>query len=248
MKIQKSLSSCHAISAICNGVLPDFLFRIIFFNKRIALMSVAAQKPFAPACERNCQPILDHLQTILAGVDNVLEVGSGTGQHAVFFAQHLPHLQWQPSDRAENLAGIAAWCSDVQLPNLRMPIELDIDKPWPVKTAAAIFTANTLHIMNWRQVQIFFMELAQHLMAGGVLAIYGPFNYNGRYTSDSNAQFDKWLKLQSPYSAIRDFEAVDALAKSAGLTLVEDHAMPANNRLLHWVKSGVTENSSQPSL
>jgi len=209
-----------------------------------------AQKPFAPACERNQQPILDHLQTIFADVDEVLEVGSGTGQHAAFFAQHLPHLQWQPSDRAENLAGITAWCSDAQLPNLRMPVELDIDKPWARKTVGAIFTANTLHIMNWRQVQIFFIELAQHLVASGKFVVYGPFNYNGRYTSESNAQFDKWLKLQSPYSAIRDFDAVNALAKAAGLTLVADHAMPANNRLLHWVKSAATQHSTkaQPGL
>jgi trans-aconitate methyltransferase len=204
------------------------------------LMS-ALQKPFAPACERNRQPILDQLQTIFAEVDSVLEIGSGTGQHAVFFAQHLPHLQWQPSDRAENLAGIAAWCSEVQLPNLRMPIELDIDKPWPLQTVAAVFTANTLHIMNWRQVQIFFKELARHMVGGSVLAVYGPFNYNGRYTSESNAQFDQWLKMQSPYSAIRDFEAVDALAKGAGLTLVADQEMPANNRLLHWVKRLATQ-------
>jgi len=203
------------------------------------LMS-ALQKPFAPACERNRQPILDQLQTIFAEVDSVLEIGSGTGQHAVFFAQHLPHLQWQPSDRAENLAGIAAWCSEVQLPNLRMPIELDVDKPWPLKTVAAVFTANTLHIMNWRQVQIFFKELARHMTTGSMLAVYGPFNYNGRYTSESNAQFDQWLKMQSPYSAIRDFEAVDALAKGAGLMLVADQEMPANNRLLHWVKQPAT--------
>jgi cyclopropane fatty-acyl-phospholipid synthase-like methyltransferase len=209
------------------------------------MLTSTAQKPTAPACERNRQPILDHLQTIFTDVGQVLEVGSGTGQHAVFFAQHLSHLHWQPSDRAENLAGIAAWCSDAQLPNLRMPLELDIDKPWPLKTVDAIFSANTLHIMNWRQVQVFFKELALHLAAGGKLVVYGPFNYNGRYTSESNAQFDKWLKLQSPYSAIRDFEAVDALAKAAGLTLVADHEMPANNRLLHWVKVGATQHATQ---
>jgi cyclopropane fatty-acyl-phospholipid synthase-like methyltransferase len=204
-------------------------------------MSVSTpQKPFAPACERNREPILDRLRGIFAGVDSVLEVGSGTGQHAVFFAQHLPHLQWQPSDRAENLAGIAAWCSDAQLPNLRAPIELDVDKPWPLQMVSAVFSANTLHIMGWPQVQRFFSALAQHLAADGVLAVYGPFNYGGRYTSESNAQFDQWLKTQSAYSAIRDFEAVDALAQNAGLTLVADHAMPANNRLLQWMKSAAS--------
>lgn len=201
-------------------------------------MSISAsQKPFAPACERNRQPILDQLQGIFADVDQVLEIGSGTGQHAVFFAQHLPHLQWQPSDRAENLAGIAAWCSDANLPNLHAPLALDVDRPWPVQTVSAVFSANTLHIMGWPQVQRLFVALAQHLAEAGVLAVYGPFNYHGRYSSESNAQFDQWLKTQSAYSAIRDFEAVDALAQSAGLTLVADHAMPANNRLVHWIKS-----------
>lgn len=204
-------------------------------------MSVSTpQKPFAPACERNRQPILDRLHAILAQVDQVLEVGSGTGQHAVFFARHLPHLVWQPSDRAENLAGIAAWCADAQLPNLRAPIELDVDKPWPLQNLPSVFSANTLHIMSWPQVQLFFAALEQGLARDGVLAVYGPFNYHGCYTSESNAQFDQWLKTQSRHSAIRDFEAVDALAQEAGLALVADHAMPANNRLLHWVKTTIT--------
>lgn len=194
------------------------------------------QKPFAPACERNRQPILDHLVPIFADVDQVLEVGSGTGQHAVFFAQHLPHLQWQPSDRADNIAGITAWCNEAQLPNLRLPLVLDVDAAWPLHDTPAVFSANTLHIMGWAQVQNFFAAMARHLRVNGVLAVYGPFNYQGRYTSASNAQFDQWLKAQSAVSAIRDFEAVDELARNAGLDLVADHALPANNRLLHWVK------------
>jgi cyclopropane fatty-acyl-phospholipid synthase-like methyltransferase len=194
------------------------------------------QKPFAPACERNRQPILDHLVRIFADVDQVLEVGSGTGQHAVFFAQHLPHLQWQPSDRADNIAGITAWCNEAQLPNLRLPLVLDVDAAWPLHDTPAVFSANTLHIMGWAQVQNFFAAMALHLRVNGVLAVYGPFNYQGRYTSASNAQFDQWLKAQSAVSAIRDFEAIDAQAKEAGLALVADHALPANNRLLHWVK------------
>jgi cyclopropane fatty-acyl-phospholipid synthase-like methyltransferase len=209
-------------------------------------MSVSSpQKPFAPACERNRQPILDQLHGILAHADRVLEIGSGTGQHAVYFAQHLPHLVWQPSDRAENLAGIAAWCADAQLPNLRAPIELDVDKPWPLQRVSAVFSANTLHIMSWPQVQRFFALLSQHLADDGVLAVYGPFNYQGHYTSESNAQFDQWLKTQSPDSAIRDFNAVDALAQDAGMTLVADHAMPANNRLLHWVKADTKKPGSR---
>jgi cyclopropane fatty-acyl-phospholipid synthase-like methyltransferase len=205
-------------------------------------MSIAAQKPFAPACERNRQPILDCLRDIFVNSEEVLEIGSGTGQHAVFFAQHLPHLQWQPSDRADNIAGITAWCDEAQLPNLRAPLELDVDKPWPLQQpVAAVFSANTLHIMSWPQVQLFFAALKQHLADGGVLAVYGPFNYHGRYTSASNAQFDQWLKTQSADSAIRDFEAINALAQDAGLALVADHALPANNRLLHWVKAGATK-------
>lgn len=200
------------------------------------LFSGTMNKPVAPACERNRQPILQELKPVLADVDYVLEVGSGTGQHAVYFAGNLPHLQWQPSDRAENLPGIALWREDSALENLLPAVELDVAKPWPVTQTPAVFSANTLHIMGWPSVKAFFDGIGRHLLSGGSLVVYGPFNYEGRYTSDSNAAFDQWLKERDQASGIRDFEAVNTLAEMAGLKLVKDIAMPANNRLLVWCK------------
>lgn len=195
-------------------------------------------RPFSQACENNKTPIFDFLQQIFAGVSSVLEIGSGTGQHAVFFAPRLPHLIWQPSDVAENLPGIRAWIQQGNASNLRLPIELDVDWPdWPVKPVEGIFSANTLHIMSWDSVGRMFEGIGRTLRPGGVLCLYGPFNYGGAYTSTSNAQFDQWLKRQDPNSAIRHFEQVDALAAAQGLRLETDQAMPANNRLLVWKRA-----------
>jgi uncharacterized protein DUF938 len=163
----------------------------------------------------------------------VWEIGSGTGQHACYFAGQLPHVNWQPTDRQENIAGIELWRQAAGLANLRPPLILDVtDAAWPCTRIEALFTANTLHIMSWRQVQVFFDRLGQYLAPDAPVCIYGPFNYQGRYTSDSNARFDQWLKSRDPLSGIRDFEAVKALAASIGLQLVDDVVMPANNRLL----------------
>lgn len=194
------------------------------------------EKPFAPACERNRQPILEQLQTVFADVGQVLEIGSGTGQHAVYFAGHLPHLRWQPSDCAENLPGIEAWRQDSGLANLLPALELDVTGRWPAGSPAAIFSANTLHIMGWPAVEAFFAGAGQQLASGGLLVVYGPFNYHGRFTSDSNAEFDRWLKQRDPVSGIRDAGVVDALAAQHGLQLQQDVAMPANNRLRVWRK------------
>ncbi|WP_337053328.1 DUF938 domain-containing protein [Pseudoxanthomonas sp. USHLN014] len=192
-------------------------------------------KPFAPSCARNRDPILAVLRPLLARTRRVLEIGSGTGQHAVHFAAALPQLCWQTSERAEHLPGIAAWLDEAALPNTPPPLELDVARgPWPAQTFDAVFTANTLHIMGWPQVQACFAGLSGVLEHGGVLAVYGPFNYGGAFTSDSNAQFDQWLKARDPVSGIRDLEAVDALARGIGLRLEADHAMPANNRFLVW--------------
>jgi len=192
-------------------------------------------KPFAPSCARNRDPILAVLRPLLARTHRVLEIGSGTGQHAVHFAAALPRLCWQTSERAEHLPGIGAWLDEAALPNTPPPLALDVARgPWPAQTFDAVFTANTLHIMGWPQVQACFAGLSGVLESGGVLAVYGPFNYGGAFTSDSNAQFDQWLKARDPVSGIRDLEAVDALARGIGLRLEADHAMPANNRLLVW--------------
>ncbi|WP_340649144.1 DUF938 domain-containing protein [Pseudoxanthomonas winnipegensis] len=192
-------------------------------------------KPFAPSCARNRDPILAVLRPLLAQACRVLEIGSGTGQHAVHFAAALPQLCWQTSECAEHLPGIGAWLDEAALPNTPPPLALDVARgPWPAQRFDAVFTANTLHIMGWPQVQACFAGLAGVLEEGGVLAVYGPFNYGGAFTSDSNAQFDQWLKAHDPVSGIRDLDAVDALARGIGLRLEADHAMPANNRLLVW--------------
>jgi cyclopropane fatty-acyl-phospholipid synthase-like methyltransferase len=192
--------------------------------------------PFSEACERNKGPILDILRDAFAPARRVLEIGSGTGQHAVWFARHLTHLQWQPTDRATELPGLRERIADEGTPNLLAPVELDVlVTPWPAPPADAVFSANTLHIMGWPGVEAFFAGIATVLAEdGATLAVYGPFRYRGSYTSPSNAAFDDWLKRRDPASGIRDFEAVDALARAAGLTLAADHAMPANNQLLVW--------------
>lgn len=194
-------------------------------------------KPFSEACERNREPILAVLRDAFAGSRAVLEIGAGTGQHAVYFAQHLPHLVWQPTDCASHLPGIRAWCDEAALSNLRAPRELDVmQADWGANTKEfdAVLTANTLHIMSWTAVEAFFAGIGRALPPDGVLAVYGPFNIDGRYTSPSNAQFDAWLKVRDPQSGIRDRASVDALAQRAGLMRTGDHTMQANNRLLVW--------------
>lgn len=192
-------------------------------------------KPHAPACERNRDPILEALRTHFADRRRVLEIGSGTGQHAVHFAAAMPWLTWQCSDVAANLPGIRLWLDEAALANTPAPLALDVDGSWPKRFFDAVFSANTLHIMSWAQVEAFFAGMDRVLQGSdGVLAVYGPFNYRGTYTSDSNREFDAWLQARDPRSAIRDFEAVDALARGIGLRLEADIAMPANNRMLVW--------------
>lgn len=192
-------------------------------------------KPFSQACENNKQPILAILQRVFGDAKQVLEIGSGTGQHAVHFARHMPWLYWQTSDLEENHAGIKAWIQDAAPDNIGQPIALDVSRTkWPHQKVDAVFSANTLHIMSWPEVETFFQKLPAILPPHASLAIYGPFNYKGQYTSDSNRQFDAWLKARAPHRAIRDIEAVDQLAQNSGLEWVEDNPMPANNRLLVW--------------
>jgi SAM-dependent methyltransferase len=191
-------------------------------------------KPCSEACERNRAPILDVLKETFAESRHVLEIGSGTGQHAVYFAAQLPHLIWQTSELPEHHAGIEAWLEDARLGNVPAPLALDVNDPvWPVNAVDAVFSANTLHIISWPAVERMFAGIARVLEPGGTVCIYGPFNYGGRYTSPSNARFDGWLK-RDPLSGIRDFESVDALAAAHGLVLGRDFAMPANNRCLVW--------------
>lgn len=196
-------------------------------------------KPFAESCVQNREPILAVLREVFADRRLVLEIGSGTGQHAVYFAPELPHLVWQTADLPQHHAGIRAWLAEAALPNVLPPIALDVNRTeWHGGRYDAVFSANTLHIMGWPEVENFFAGVGKVLEAGGVLAVYGPFNYNGAFTSDSNARFDAWLKTRDPASGVRDFEAVDALARVHGLVLQEDVAMPANNRTLVWCRPG----------
>jgi cyclopropane fatty-acyl-phospholipid synthase-like methyltransferase len=190
------------------------------------------------AAERNKAPILATLSHALAHSRRVLEIGSGTGQHAVHFAANLPHLTWQPTDTTEYLDGLRARIEAERLPNLRSPLELDVrNHPWPVEPVDAIFTANTLHIMSWPAVEDLFRGVGAVLIAPAVLCIYGPFRYNGRYTSASNQDFDRFLQERDPQSGIRDFTAVNTLSSRQGLHLLADHSMPANNQLLIWHKT-----------
>ncbi|MDB5978215.1 MAG: hypothetical protein JWR07_4975 [Nevskia sp.] len=197
-----------------------------------------SDKPYSPASERNREPILAVLREHFADRKRVLEIGSGTGQHAAHFAAALPQLIWQSSDRAENLPGTRAWLDEAGLPNTPPPLELDVNQPhWPTQQYDAVYSANTLHIMSWAEVQRLFQRLPEIMTPDARLAVYGPFNYGGRFTSDSNAAFDASLKAAVPHRGIRDFEAVDALARGIGLSLLEDRQMPANNRCLVWVRS-----------
>jgi len=187
------------------------------------------------ACERNKGPILAVLREELAANTQVPEVGSGTGQHAVYFAAGLPHLLWQPSELAENLPPLAERLGLEGGPNLRAPLALDVrDDPWPVAPADAVFSANTLHIMAWSAVCEFFRGAGAVLRPAGMLCVYGPFRFAGRHTSDSNAAFDHFLRQRDPASGVRDFEALDTEAQSHGLRFSANHAMPANNRTLVW--------------
>jgi len=193
-------------------------------------------KPFSQACENNKQPILNHLKTVLQECQHVLEIGSGTGQHAVYFAANMPQLVWQCSDRDENIAGIESWLADTTLP---APLTLDVrGSDWSAEQYDAIFSANTLHIMGWAEVELFFAKVNTHLKPSALLCIYGPFKYQGEFTSPSNADFDQWLKRNNAVSGIRDFEAIETLAHQAGFKLLADHSMPANNQLLIWQRRG----------
>lgn len=200
-------------------------------------MTVSLPKPFSEACERNREPILEILKSAFADASSVLEIGSGTGQHAVHFGAALPHLTWQTADLPDKHAGIRMWLEESGLNNVLLPLVLDVGAdPWPVGNIDAVFTANTLHIMSWLEVGHLFRGIGRILYPGGPLCIYGPFNYNGAHTSDSNARFDAMLRTRDPASGIRDFEEVQKLGLQNGLIFAADHPMPANNRMLVFRK------------
>jgi cyclopropane fatty-acyl-phospholipid synthase-like methyltransferase len=193
--------------------------------------------PFSEACERNKGPILEMLRVAFADRTQVLEIGSGTGQHAVHFAAHLAHLTWHPTEQLAYLADLASRVKLEGTRNLRQPTVLDVKQTiWPVRSVDALFSANTLHIMSWVEVEAMFRGVDAVLSPHGVVCIYGPFRYEGRYTSDSNRDFDLMLRERDPLSGLRDMTEVGALALRHALRLRVDHDLPANNRLLEFAR------------
>jgi len=196
--------------------------------------------PYSQACENNKPHILAVLREVFADRRAVLEIGSGTAQHATFFAENLPHLTWQPTDMAEALEVTRPRCAAYEGDNLAPPLALDVtERPWPVVIPHAVFSANSLHIMSAAAVEDFFAELGARAPDDTVVAIYGPFNYGGEYTSESNARFDEYLRMRDSMSGIRDRDWIDELTAAGGMTREQDSEMPANNRLIVWRKSVV---------
>lgn len=190
--------------------------------------------PYSQACENNKLPILQVLRQHLGKSARVLEIAGGTGQHAVYFAESLPGIHWQSSDIAENVATLNVRIEHAALENLPGAIELDVNGDWPDQQFDAIYSANCLHIIAESSVENFFRGVGPRLNENGLLLVYGPFKYDGEFTTESNARFDEWLKARDPASGIRDFEWINTLADHAGLDFVADNAMPANNQLLVW--------------
>ncbi len=204
---------------------------------RMSMVEVPMEKPYSQSCENNKEPILQLLKRVFARSRRVLEIGSGTGQHSVYFAPNLPHLEWYTSDLEENLAGIRMWIEEQPAENLFPPMVLDVNAgEWPFEDFDAVFSANTAHIMYWPDVEAMFHGVAKYLPFRGRFALYGPFCYRGVHTSESNVRFDQSLRARDPGMGVRDMEALEQLAEAGGLMLLEDNEMPANNRVLVWEK------------
>jgi cyclopropane fatty-acyl-phospholipid synthase-like methyltransferase len=193
-------------------------------------------KPFAESCEENKIPILNVLRQELTQKQRVLEVGSGTGQHAIFFAQQLPYLHWICSDLEENHAGIRMWLQEARLDNVEGPLLLDALETWPELDIDAVFSANAIHIMSWEAVKGMVKNIGRLLPLSGKVYLYGPFMYDGQHTAESNARFDSWLKVRDPLSGVRDVAELSKLMHKENIELVGDYEMPVNNRILVWQK------------
>ena len=195
-------------------------------------------KLYSESCERNQEPILKILQEVLTKQQYVLEIASGTGQHAVYFGRALPHLSWQTSELTQKHESILAWLNEIKLPNVLPPVTINVnDVKWPVGIVDAVFNANTVHIISWLEVERMFAGIAHVLNANGILCLYGAFKYKGEFTSESNARFDAYLRSNDRNSGIRDFENINRLAESYGLFLTRDVSMPSYNRALIWQRA-----------
>lgn len=193
-------------------------------------------RPYAESCDQNQEPILQVLHQFMHDRKSLLEIGSGTGQHAVYFGQKFPWLSWQTSDLADNHSGIRAWIEHSQLKNVAYPVTLDVAEHWPVGQYDVVFSANTLHIMSSESVTQLFKKLPACMHDASLFIVYGPFNYQGEYTSESNRRFDGWLKQRDAQSGIKNFEWLQDIAGASGLECSHDFEMPANNRILVWQK------------
>lgn len=189
-------------------------------------------KPYSEACVENRDPILQVLKTVFQNARTVLEIGSGTGQHAAYFPRYLTHLHWQPSDRMENIAGIELWRKEAGLANVAQTIELDVTLHWPEQQYDAVFSANTAHIMSWPAVQKMLEGIADCLQTPGVFCLYGPFKQDGQHNAESNARFDSFLRQRDPDSGVRDLNDIQTAAEQLGLHFQEMIEMPVNNRIL----------------
>lgn len=199
-------------------------------------------KPYSGACDQNCEPILAVLKELIAtelseNEQTLLEVGTGTGQHAVYLGKALPQVVWQCSDQQQYHEGIQMWLNEAELPNVQVPLSLNVSEDsWPETQFDMLYCANVMHIMHWQNVVDLFAKGAKCIKPGGLMLCYGPFNYDGKYTSASNAQFDQSLRMRDPGSGIRNIEDLQKLADEAELTFIRDYEMPANNRILVWQK------------
>ncbi len=198
---------------------------------------MTAVKPHSTSSVENREPILAVLQPLFAHVGHVLEIGSGTGQHAIFFAAALPHLIWQTSEMEDNLSGIQLWLDEAALPNTPPPLQLDVSHIWPDTLFDAAFTANTAHIMSIVDVAMMFCGIGAVLNPGGLFVQYGPFNEGGQFTSASNQAFDASLRERDPRMGLRDVDELQVIAARHDLTLFAKHQMPVNNQILVWQRA-----------
>ncbi len=196
----------------------------------------ASNKPWAESCDQNRQPILEVLRQEFTEPGELLEIGSGTGQHAVYFSPELPHIVWHPSDVAENIGGIELWRREAGLSNVKPAVVLDVAQHWPDRQYDYVFSANTAHILSWPLVEKMIAGVGDRLGEDGKFCLYGPFNRDGQFTSDSNRRFDQWLKSRDPFSGVRDIEDVRDCAENHSLRLAREYAMPANNLTLVFQK------------